>query len=206
MPVELYRTLVRLSFEQANWMALHSPSKGKIVELQLQDCAYCGEPALASSVKLVTADAKGQTTADQAPHTIRLNLAIHLCNRHAAGSKRKKTSSAGTAGLAFGAVGYALLNLFGISNGLSFFSSRNLVWVILVGIVVIVGCAVLAEFLARLLRPGTGGLPPAVQMAMDEAGNLEFSFYRAECAQQLQAQLALSAEAMRKAQNAGTSS
>lgn len=200
---ETKRTNVRMSFEQANWMALHSPSKGRIVDLQLQDCAYCGEPALASSVKLVTADAKGQAAADRVPHTIRLNLAIHLCNRHAASSRRKKTSSAGSAGLAFGAVGYALLNLFGISNGLPFFSGRYLVWVVLVGIVVILGCAILAETLARLLRPSAGGLPPAVQVAADEAGNLEFSFYRAECARQLEAQLAASAGAMRQVQNAG---
>ena len=194
--------MVRLSFEQANWMVLHSPSKGRIVDLQLQDCAYCGEPALASSVKLVTADARGQAAADRAPHTIRVNLAIHLCNRHAASAKRKKTTSAGSAGLAFGAIGYALLNLIGASNGLPFFSSRNLVWVVLMGIVVILGCAILAEALTRLMRPGAGGLPPAVQVVADQAGNLEFNFYRTECAQQLEVLLAMSAEAIRQAQHA----
>lgn len=82
MPQEQKRTLVHTSFTQLNWLALHSPSQGRIVDLQLSDCAYCGEPALASSVKLVTADPVGQAAADPAPHCIRVNLAIHLCNRH----------------------------------------------------------------------------------------------------------------------------
>ncbi|MHB1356469.1 MAG: hypothetical protein ACYCZF_10890 [Anaerolineae bacterium] len=204
MPQEQKRILVQMSFEQANWMALHSPSKGRIVDLQLSDCAYCGEPALASSVKLLTADAKRQAAIDQASHSIRVNLTIHLCNRHAVSGNRKKSSSASAAGLAFGAVGYALLNLFGVSNGLPFFTTRNLVWVVLVGIVVIVGCAILAESLGRLLKLGAGGLPPAVRVTVDAAGNLEFSFLRAECAQRLEALLAPGAQAMRQAQSVDT--
>jgi hypothetical protein len=196
MPDELARTVVHLSFEQANWLALHSPSKGRIVDLQLQDCAYCGEPALASAVKMITTDTTGQATTDKAPHSIRVNLAIHLCNRHAIKSTRKKTSSASSMGLVIGAVGYILLDLFGASNGVPFFNRHNLVWVVLLGIVVIIGCAVAAETLGRVFKRNAGGLPPPVQVAVDEAGNLEFSFFRAECARQLETYLAPSAKAI----------
>jgi hypothetical protein len=203
MPTELARTIVPLPFEQANWLALHSPSKGRIVDLNIQDCAYCGEPALASSVRLITADAKGQAATESAPHSIRVNLSIHLCNRHAVRKRRKKGSSAGSVGLMVSAIGYVLLNLFGISNGIPFFSGGNLVWVVLVGILVMIGSTVIAEALGRLFKPRSGDLPPAVLVTADEAGNLEYSFHRAECAQQLEALLAPSREAVHLSGNSG---
>jgi hypothetical protein len=203
MPNEQQRTKVRLGFEQANWMALHSPSKGKTVDLQIQDCAYCGEPALASSIKMVTADAIGQTTTDQTPHTIRVNLVLHLCNRHVAYRRRtRKATSAGSVGLAIGAISYLLLDLFGASNNVPFFQSSNLGFVVLAGIAVIVGCAVLAEFISRIFKLGAGNLPSSVLVKPDDSGNLEYSFYRAECAQQLQTQLATVLETIQQAENA----
>lgn len=191
MPADHPYTDVTITYAQAARRAGLQFGKPGTAAFNIAGCAWCGGDALATSLMTLSGEVSPPAGSAAGAGRLRVEVTAHHCRRHAAVSARtRKGASAGTAGLVIGAVVYFLANLIGASNNVPFFSSRNLLLVVLAGLAFMAACAVIAEWLARLLRRHPGELPLAVRVSAGAEGSLVFSFFRAECAAELEAQLA----------------
>ncbi|MHB9033220.1 MAG: hypothetical protein ACYC6L_09250, partial [Anaerolineae bacterium] len=105
------------------------------------------------------------------------------------GEARRRAVSAGTSGMIIGAVIFLLANLVGASNGVPFFSSSNIILVVVAGIVFIFACAIAAEYLNRIFGRRSAGLPPAARIRSESENEMVFEFLRPQCAEDLEAQI-----------------
>ncbi|MCE5259591.1 MAG: hypothetical protein LLG44_11140 [Chloroflexi bacterium] len=193
MSSDIRYTSVRLTYAQAALRAQRQFGKGGAAAYNLPGCAYCGADALATSLITLNGELKPPPDQPYGQGRIRVELTTHRCRKHAgvksALDDHKRDVKAGTAGMIIGAVLYFLANMFGASNNIPFFSSSNVVLVLLVGIAFIILCTIAGEWLGRIFSHRPAGLPPAARVHSDVDGALVFEFLRPACAADFEAQL-----------------
>jgi len=184
---------VRLTYEQAYKRASRQFGKGGAAAYNLPGCIYCGADALATSLNLQSGDVAPPPEQPYGPGHIRVELTTHLCRRHAnalkGDSARRHDLANGTSGMVIAGIVYLIVNLFGASNNVPFFSSRNIVLVVLAGLAVLALGALLGEWLGRRFSRQPLRLPPAVRLHNEDSHTLVFEFLRQACADDLQAQI-----------------
>jgi hypothetical protein len=191
-PTDTHYTDVTVTYAQAARRASRQFGKPGAAAYNIPGCAYCGGDALATSLQTLYGEVTAPPDQPHGGERLRVELAAHHCRKHHAvtgGRKKGGASTAGTAGLVVGAVVYFLANLVGASNNVPFFRASNLLLVVLAGLAFMAVCAVIAEWLGKLVQRRSGELPPAVRVAEAADGSLVFSFFRAACAAELEAQL-----------------